>query len=177
MNSRPAQLLSGLFCFSLLVSVAGAAGPKSAHADIMNAQGTKIGSAKISASGDGVKISVKVSNLTPGDHGIHIHNVGKCDGPDFKTAGGHFNPTNAHHGINNTADPKPHLGDLANLAVKPDGSGSASFTVSGVTLGDGANSLFHDGGTAIVIHAKVDDLMSDPSGNSGDRVGCGVIVK
>jgi Cu-Zn family superoxide dismutase len=103
--------------------------------------------------------------------------VGKCEGPDFRTAGGHFNPTSAHHGIHNAQDPKPHLGDLANLAVKPDGKGSASFMVSGVTLGDGTNSLFHDGGTAIVIHAKADDLMSDPSGNSGDRVGCGVIVK
>jgi Cu-Zn family superoxide dismutase len=177
MHFRAAQLLSGLFCISLSVSVANAAGPKSAHADIMNAQGTKIGSAKISASGDGVKISVKVSSLTPGDHGIHIHNVGKCEAPDFKTAGPHFNPTSAHHGINNTQDPKPHLGDLANLAVKPDGTGSASFMISGVTLGEGANSLFHDGGTAIVIHAKADDLMSDPSGNSGDRVACGVIVK
>ena len=120
---------------------------------------------------------MKVSNLTPGDHGIHIHNVGKCDGPDFKTAGGHFNPTSAHHGIHNAQDPKPHLGDLANLTVKPDGRASASFILSGVTLSDGANSLFHDGGTAIVIHAKADDLMSDPSGNSGDRIACGVIEK
>jgi superoxide dismutase, Cu-Zn family len=177
MLSRSAQLLCGLFCFSLAVSVANAAGPKSAHADIMNSQGTKIGSAKISASGGGVKIAVKVTGLTPGDHGIHIHTVGKCEGPDFKTAGGHFNPTSAHHGIHNAADPKPHLGDLANLTVKQDGSGSANFMLSGVTLGDDANSLLHDGGTAIVIHAKADDLMSDPSGNSGDRVACGVIVK
>jgi Cu-Zn family superoxide dismutase len=177
MRSRTAQLLCGLFCCTLAVSVAHAAGPKSAHADIINGQGTKIGLAKISASGDGVKISIKVSGLTPGDHGIHVHNVGKCEGPDFKTAGGHFNPTSAHHGIHNAQDPKPHLGDLANLTVDPSGTGKASFTVSGVTLADGANSLFHDGGTAIVIHAKADDLMSDPSGNSGDRVACGVIVK
>ena len=80
-------------------------------------------------------------------------------------------------GINNTQDPKPHLGDLANLTVKQNGTGTATFMLSGVTLGDGANSLFHDGGTAIVIHAKADDLMSDPSGNSGDRVACGVIAK
>lgn len=177
MHSRIVRLLSVLFCFSVGFSIAHAAGPRSAHADILNGQGTKIGSAKISTAGDGVKISVKVSNLTPGEHGIHIHNVGKCEAPAFTSAGPHFNPTNAHHGINNTQDPKPHLGDLANLTVKQDGSGMASFTVSGVTLGDGANSLFHDGGTAIVIHAKADDLMSDPSGNSGDRIACGVIAK
>lgn len=157
--------------------LANAAGPKAAHADIANAQGAKVGTAKISSTSGGVKITVTVSNLTPGEHGIHIHNVGKCEAPDFKTAGGHFNPTSAHHGIHNAADPKPHLGDLANLTVDASGKGKATFTVNGVTLGDGDTSLFHDGGTSIVIHAKADDLMSDPSGNSGDRVACGVIVK
>ena len=177
MRVRVLAMSSALFCFTVLMPMASAASPKPAHADIVNGQGTKIGGAKITAKGDGVEISVEVSNLTPGEHGIHIHNVGKCETPDFKTAGPHFNPTNAHHGVNNTQDPKPHLGDLANLTVDASGNGKASFTVSGVTLGDGANSLFHDGGTAIVIHAKADDLMSDPSGNSGDRVACGVIVK
>jgi Cu-Zn family superoxide dismutase len=176
-GARLFTAFSTLFCFSVAVPLAHAADAKRAHADIVNAQGAKVGTAKITAARDGVKISVKVSNLTPGEHGIHIHNVGKCDGPDFKTAGGHFNPTNAHHGMHNAQDPKPHLGDLANLTVGQGGSGSANFTVSGVTLGDGANSLFHEGGTAIVIHAKADDMMSDPSGNSGDRVACGVIVK
>lgn len=174
---RTLSVFSTLVCSLVLMPLANAAGPKAAHADIVNAQGAKIGTAKISSSAGGVKITVKVSSLTPGDHGIHIHNVGKCDGPDFKTAGGHFNPTGTHHGIHNAQDPKPHLGDLANLTVDPSGMGKATFTVNGVTLGDGANSLFHDGGTSIVIHAKADDLMSDPSGNSGDRVACGVIVK
>jgi Cu-Zn family superoxide dismutase len=176
MRARILTMASALFCFSVL-PVAHAAGAESAHADIMNGQGMKVGSAKISTSGDSVKIIVKVSKLTPGDHGIHIHNVGKCEGPAFTTAGGHFNPTSAHHGIHNAQDPKPHLGDLANLTVDASGNGKASFTVSGITLADGADSLFHDGGTAIVIHAKADDLMSDPSGNSGERVACGVIVK
>ncbi len=143
----------------------------------MDAQGKEIGSAKITSTADGVKIAVKVSKLTPGDHGIHIHNVGKCEGPAFASAGGHFNPTSAHHGIHNTQDPHPHLGDLQNLTVTDKGKGDASFTVSGVTLGDGANSLFHEGGTSLVIHAKADDLTSDPSGNSGDRVACGIIEK
>ena len=157
--------------------VASAAGPKSAHADVMNAQGTKIGTAKLSQVANGVKVSVKLSQLTPGEHGIHIHNVGKCEGPAFTTAGGHFNPTNAHHGVKNSQEPHPHVGDLENLKVGENGKASATFTLSGATLGDGQNSLFHEGGTALVIHAKADDLMSDPSGNSGDRIACGVIEK
>ena len=143
----------------------------------MNGQGAKIGSAKITSTANGVKIAVGVSELTPGEHGIHIHTVGKCEGPAFTSAGGHFNPTSAHHGIHNTQDPHPHVGDLANLTVGKSGKGKADFTVEGATLGDGANSLFHEGGTSLVIHAKADDLMSDPSGNSGDRVACGVIEK
>lgn len=157
--------------------VASAAGPKAAHADLVNAQGTKVGTAKISSAANGVKVSIKVSQLTPGEHGIHIHNVGKCDGPAFTTAGGHFNPTSAHHGVKNAQEPHPHLGDLENLKVGENGKASATFLISGATLGEGQNSLFHDGGTALVIHAKADDLTSDPSGNSGDRIVCGVIEK
>lgn len=175
-RSRILMALAGLLWFTAGVQFGNAAS-KSAHADLVNAQGTKIGAATISASGQGVKISVKVSELTPGVHGIHIHNVGKCEGPAFTSAGGHFNPTNAHHGIHNTEDPHPHLGDLPNLTVGQSGNGKTTFTAEGVTLGDGANSLFHEGGTSLVIHAKADDLMSDPSGNSGDRVACGVIER
>ena len=157
--------------------VARAAGPKAAHADLVNAQGTKVGTAKITSAANGVKVSVKVAQLTPGEHGIHIHNVGKCDGPAFTTAGGHFDPTSAHHGVKNAQEPHPHLGDLENLKVGENGKASATFLISGATLGEGQNSLFHDGGTALVIHAKADDLTSDPSGNSGDRIVCGVIEK
>jgi len=176
MKIRTLLVISALLSLSATVVLADAA-PKSAHADIMNAQGAKIGTAKIKATKDGVSIAVKVEQLSAGEHGIHIHTVGKCDGPDFKTAGGHFNPTNAHHGMNNSQDPHPHLGDLMNLTVGADGKGSATFMAKGVTLGDGPNSLFHDGGTALVIHAKADDYMTDPSGNSGDRIACGVIEK
>ena len=175
MRFRILIAIAGLLWFSTAVRLAAA--PKSAHAEIVNARGAKIGSAKITLTSDGVKIAVKVSQLTPGEHGIHIHTVGKCEGPAFTSAGGHFNPTNAHHGVHNAQEPHPHLGDLMNLVVDTNGKGNASFIANGVTLGDGANSLFHEGGTALVIHAKADNLMSDPSGNSGDRIACGVIEK
>lgn len=176
MQIRNLLLVPALIGFSAAIAFADAA-PTSAHADIKNAQGTTIGSAKFTAIKEGVKISVKVEQLTPGEHGIHIHNVGKCEGPAFASAGGHFNPTNAHHGINNAQDPHPHAGDLLNLVVGKNGKANATFVDKAVTLGDGANSLFHDGGTALVIHAKPDDFMTDPSGNSGDRIACGVIEK
>jgi Cu-Zn family superoxide dismutase len=175
MRFRILIAIAGLLWFSTAVRLAAA--PKSAHAEIVNARGAKIGSAKITLTSDGVKIAVKVSQLTPGEHGIHIHTVGKCEGPAFTSAGGHFNPTNAHHGVHNAQEPHPHLGDLMNLVVDTNGKANASFIANGVTLGDGANSLFHEGGTALVIHAKADNLMSDPSGNSGDRIACGVIEK
>lgn len=158
-------------------AAANAAGPKAAHAELKNAQGTTVGTAKFKSTANGVKVSVKVSQLTPGEHGIHIHTVGKCEAPAFSTAGGHFNPTGAHHGAKNAQEPHPHVGDLDNLNVGQNGKASTTFTITGATLADGQNSLFHEGGTALVIHGKADDLMSDPSGNSGERVACGVIEK
>jgi Cu-Zn family superoxide dismutase len=162
-------------CLLIATSAYGRMAPKSAHADIVNAQGQKIGTAMLSAADGGVKIDVSVSQLPPGTHGIHIHAVGKCEGSDFKTAGGHFNPTTKEHGKDN---PKgPHAGDLNNIEVGADGSAKAVLLDTLVTLGDGPNSLFHEGGTAIVIHEKTDDYKTDPSGNSGGRIACGVIVK
>ncbi len=146
-----------------------------AKADLVNAQGAKVGRAELTQTPDGVKIDVTVSGLTPGLHGFHIHAVGKCDGPDFKSAGGHFNPYGKKHGLKNPDG--AHAGDMENLEVVADGTGKAEVVDKQVTLGEGSNSLFHDGGTAIVIHASPDDEMTDPAGNAGARVACGPIVK
>ena len=148
---------------------------QSAHADINNAQGQKIGTAEIRPSHGGVLIEVNVSQLPPGTHGIHIHNVGKCEGPAFTSAGPHFNPTTKKHGKDNPEG--PHAGDMLNLEVKADGTGKASLSDPNVTLGDGPNSLFHEGGTSLVIHATADDYKTDPAGNSGARIACGVVEK
>jgi len=146
-----------------------------AKADLVNAQGAKVGSAELTQTPDGVKIDVTVSGLTPGMHGFHIHAVGKCEAPDFKSAGGHFNPTGKKHGLKNPDG--PHAGDMENLEVGADGTGKAEVVDKQATLGEGPNSLFHDGGTAIVIHASPDDEMTDPAGNAGARVACGPIIK
>jgi len=176
MRIRNLLVIPVLFGFSTALARSDTA-PKSAHADIVNVQGMRVGTAKITPTKNGVRIAVDVSHLPPGEHGIHLHTAGKCELPAFTSAGGHFNPTAAHHGANNTQAPHPHLGDLPNLVVDNDGKAKTTLVASGVTLGEGANSLFHEGGTSLVIHAKADDLMSDPSGNSGDRIACGVISK
>ena len=150
-----------------------AANAQTAHADLINAQGQKIGAAKLTQTNDGVQMEVSVSQLPPGTHGIHLHTVGKCETPGFTTAGGHFNPGMKKHGTENPEG--SHAGDLVNLEVGADGTAKATFVTTAVTLGQGPNSLFHQGGTALVIHEKADDYKSDPAGNSGARIACGVI--
>jgi Cu-Zn family superoxide dismutase len=117
---------------------------------------------------------VSVSGLTPGPHGIHIHEQGACTGPDFGSAGGHLNPAGRQHGLENPAG--PHAGDLPNLLVDADGSADTIFAVSPDLLA-GGEGLFHVGGTAVVVHAERDDQHTDPSGGSGARVACGVVER
>lgn len=147
----------------------------SAHADLINAQGEPIGTAQFSTEEGGVTLSLNVQGLTPGLHGFHIHENGVCLAPDFASAGGHFNPTGKHHGLKNPEG--AHVGDLPNLSVGDDGKGSVEAVIRGATFGEGADSLFKTGGTAVVIHASADDEVSDPAGNAGARVACGVVVR
>jgi len=165
--------------FSALCLITGTAQAMShgmkARADILDAKGKSIGTATLTEQKDGVKVMLKVSGLAPGQHGFHIHEKGTCTPPDFKSAGGHFNPFKKHHGSDNPEG--KHAGDFPNLEVKEDGTAQASVVATGATLKKGAASLLKPGGTAIVIHANPDDYKSDPAGNAGDRVACGVIVK
>ena len=149
--------------------------PSGATADLKDAQGASVGAATFTQESGGVHLVGKFKDLPPGQHGIHVHAVGKCDGPDFMTAGGHFNPTSHQHGLNNPQG--PHAGDMVNLTVRSDGTGTVDYVLKDVTLGTGANSLFGPDGTALVVHADMDDEMTDPSGNSGARIACGLIMR
>lgn len=149
--------------------------PSEAEAVLRDANGATVGHATARQQGSDLFVTVTASNLTPGQHGAHIHMTGDCTPPGFTTAGGHWNPAGTHHGLNNPQG--PHKGDLPNLDVGSNGQGTLSFTVPGASLEGEGNALLDADGAAFVIHGGPDDMMSDPAGNSGPRVACGVFGK
>jgi Cu-Zn family superoxide dismutase len=167
-----ATLLIVLF---LWIRMADAGAQVQARADLKDSAGKSVGRAALRERGNGVIISINVQRLPQGLHAVHVHSVGKCEGPAFTSAGGHFNPLNKKHGFKNPDG--PHAGDLADMVVNQDGTGRYEVFVESITLGAGENSVFDADGSAIIIHATADDNLTDPTGNSGDRIACGMIVR
>jgi Cu-Zn family superoxide dismutase len=173
-------------CFMVIVSMLSACGAKdvpvqavaadstSIKATIINTKGKKIGTAELSPVAEGVNIHLVAANLPPGVHGFHIHEVGLCEKPDFVSSGMHLNPLGKEHGFDN---PKGyHAGDLPNIQVGTDGKVNVDLIANTVTLEKGkSNSILTAQGVSLIIHEKSDDYMTDPSGNSGARIACGVI--
>jgi|SRR5699024_6877482 len=147
--------------------------PNVKEIDIYNSSADLIGTATLSEQSDGVQVKLKLKGLSPGFHGVHIHEFGKCEGPDFKSAGNHFNPEGKDHGLLHPEG--PHLGDLPNVEADSSGSVEGELMANGVTLTDGKKSLLKEGGTSIVITKDKDDGVSQPGGDSGERIACGII--
>ena len=157
-----------LGCAPHLASSAGMA-----IADLYNPNGEHVGIATLTDGDNGVTIAVNMHDMPPGTHALHIHAVGSCEKPDFKTAKGHFNPYGRKHGLKSPEG--AHAGDLLNIMIGSDGTGAIIVTAPLATLSAGDNSLFREGGTAIMIHEGPDDYVTDPAGDAGPRIACGVI--
>lgn len=142
---------------------------------LADTQGRSVADASLEQAAGGVQISLTTTAMPAGRYGLHLHTVGRCDAPSFESAGAHWNPTAAQHGRDNPAG--AHLGDLPNLEIGADGRGAVTYTLANAAMEGGANPLRDPDGTALVIHAAADDYKTDPSGNSGARIACGVVPK
>jgi Cu-Zn family superoxide dismutase len=163
--------ITAALAFSLAIS----ASAQTAKVQLNNAQGQSVGTAELSPAAQGVNIKLNLMNLPAGEHAIHVHAAAKCEAPGFTTAGGHLNPDMKHHGLQNPDG--PHAGDMPNFTVAADGTAKTTVVAPGITMGDDSHSIFSNGGTALVIHEKADDMKSDPAGNAGARIACGTITK
>lgn len=146
-----------------------------AGATLADSQGRAVGQASLRQAPHGVLFTLELKNATPGIHALHMHDVGRCDPPTFESAGAHFNPARREHGFLNPSG--AHAGDLPNIAVPNSTDQTLEFFLTGVTIEPGPQSLMDTNGTAIVIHAGRDDHSSDPAGESGDRLACGVVAR
>ena len=173
------MLRSSVLCLAL----AGCVGPNMPldapveTADLVSSSGAVIGTVRVFSEPTGVTLRIDANGLPPGIHGVHVHSVARCDAPDFKSAGAHWNPTTKQHGHQNPSG--FHVGDLGNLGVGADGRLVAGLLVPGARLTGkdyGNGPVMHDyDGVSLVIHAKADDEKTDPSGSSGDRIACALL--
>ncbi|WP_138420278.1 superoxide dismutase family protein [Aquibacillus sediminis] len=165
-----------MFMVSFLFLISACQGQERSPIDVTmyNPAGDSIGTATLNEQADGVQVTLSVEGLEPGLHGIHVHEYPECEGPDFKSAGSHYNPEGNEHGLMHPEG--SHLGDLPNIEVSEDGMvDEAELQINGATLTDGNTSILKEDGTSLIIHQKQDDGVSQPAGNAGERIACGVI--
>jgi Cu-Zn family superoxide dismutase len=171
---RLGTTISGGILGAVLLA-AGSAAAQSANAVLINPDGEEIGNVAFEQLERGVRIFAQAEGLPAGTHAFHIHQTGRCDPPDFQSAGGHFNPIEEQHGWNNPQG--FHAGDLPNVHVGEDGRVVIEYFTDAVTLGPGDTSILDADGAAIVLHAGADDYVTDPAGAAGARIACGIIAQ
>ncbi|HEX7506140.1 MAG TPA: superoxide dismutase family protein [Polyangia bacterium] len=164
-----------LFLLFSLVSARGMAKGGGITVEVKDVTGKDVGTVKIRPIASGVELILNLRGLPSGEHAIHFHQNAKCEAPDFKSAGPHCNPDGKTHGLENPMG--AHAGDMPNFTADAKGNAKATIVNKSVNLGTDAHSLYNNGGTSLVVHAKADDMKTDPAGNAGDRIACGLIVK